>query len=686
MIRSMVTPVVWVNLLFAPAIALWVHVKRHNAKFALSVRLLLQYAIFVACNIPLTKIGIVMIRRLLGREISIDSGYYTLAAIFASALLPGLMDRARNVYRDREKYYKQWKNCLRKHSMTYTQKLPVTLLLILLIVVAYVIRGPLEIYTGNAHEFLFTLGDFLPWLLTVGTVILAVAGCLLALLPDAAFRLTTVLLLWFGVASWVQDLFLNIKLTGTGGGPLDFEDLGSFVTIDLLIWLVLLAGTVFLCVRFKKSWFSSAKLIAGALCLIQVIAIGSVLLTMPEQKSVGQLMSGETELQLASEENVIVLVIDSVGIDNIENMMEQYPEAAAIVKDFTYFDNVCSDYYCTYPSITHFLTGNEMDFSLSPEVWLRESWNSDRCKRFFDILKEAGYVNRIYSEATYSNYVYGGIENLVGKFENIEEVQMQITTSLLLEKLLNLSAFRYLPYIWKAPFEVLTSEFNDVAAPIEMRVPSYENEEFYQYLTETKLSTDTDIQKLFHVQYLKGMHYPWQTSANATYKDGASSTETLRGTFTIMQTYFDQMKSLGIYDDATIVVMADHCPTYYGRLSCMFYLKRPGESHEATQINHAPVAYQDFQATILELIGCNDGSYGKSFFDWHEGEERRRIIWEQREDMNYPLISGLTYNRYYGYVYYKDAEELKAHIIEDEPDFNLPAMPYDDLHTLPWYN
>lgn len=674
--RSMVTPVVWANLLFVPAIALWVHVKRHNAKFDPSARLLLQYAILAACNIPLTKIGVVIVKRLLGKEIFIDSGYYTLLAILSAVVLPYLLDSARKAYRDREKILKMWKARLKKRSLTYKHKLSVSLLLVLLIVVAYVIRGPLEIYAGNAHEFLFTLGDFLPWLLTAGAAILVVAGCLLAFLPDAAYRLTTVLLLWFGVASWVQDVFLNIKLTGTGGGPLEFENLGSFMKVDTLIWLALLAGAFFLCARLKTSWFFSAKLIAGGLCLVQVIAIGSVLFTMPEQRSAERLLSGETELQLASEENVIVLVIDSVGIDNIENMMEQYPEAAAIVKDFTYYDNVCSDYYCTYPSITHFLTGNEMDFSLNPEAWLRESWNSDRCKRFYEELKEEGYASRIYSFANGSNYIYGDIENLVGKFENIEEIQVQVNTSLLLEKLLSLSAFRYLPYVWKMPFEVLTSDFNDVAAPIEIRTPSYENAEFYQCLTEAGLSTDSNINKLFHVQYLKGLHSPNQTSAGGTFVESASESETMRGIFTILQTYFDQMKVLEIYDNATIIVMADHCYGYTGRQSCMFYLKRSGESHDATQINRAPVAYQDFQATILELIGINDGSYGTSFFDWHEGDERQRVIWEQIPDPDYPPVAGLWYNRYYGYVYYKDAEEVQAHIIEDEPDFNLPAMPW----------
>lgn len=677
----MVTPVVWANLLFVPAIALWVHVKRHNAKFDPSVRLLLQYAIFAACNIPLTKIGIVIVKRLLGKEIFIDSGYYTLLAILSAIVLPYLLDSARKAYRDREKILKMWKARLKKRSLTYKHKLSVSLLLVLLIVVAYVIRGPLEIYAGNAHEFLFTLGDFLPWLLTAGAAILVVAGCLLALLPDEIFRLTTVLLLWFGAASWVQDVFLNVKLTGTGGGPLEFENLGSFIKVDALIWLALLAGAFFLCVRLKTSWFFSAKLIAGGLCLVQVIAIGSVLLTMPEQRSAERLLSGETELQLASEENVIVLVIDSVGIDNIENMMEQYPEASEIVKDFTYYSNVCFNYYFTFPSLTHFLTGNELDFSADPGEWLRESWTSERCNNFYQALKDAGFERRLYSLSSITKYLYGSIDNLQDKFDNIVPVQMQTNAQLLLQKLLSLSAYRCLPYVWKQPFEVLTVEFADVTTPIDMRVPSYGNVEFYEKLTGEKLTVEADTKKLFHIQYLEGLHSPWRTSAEGAFVEEASDAEALRGIFTILQNYFDQMKALGVYDNATIIILADHCvgkaeENYAGTQSSMLYLKCAGETHNVPQFNNAPVDYQDFQATILELIGKNDGSFGTSFFDWHEGDTRRRVIWQPIVDPNYPKVEGSWFNRYRGYVYYRDSEELRVHMAEDEPDYNMIATGY----------
>lgn len=668
----MVTPVVCVNLFFVPAVALWVHYKRHNDKFILSVRLLLQYAIFASCNVPLTKVGIVFFKRLLGKEIFIDSGYYTLLAILSAALLPELMDRGREAYRNRERLIKTWKASLKERSLTYRQKLSVSLLLALLIVVAYVIRGPLEIYAGNMNDFLFSLGDFLPWILAIGAATLAAAGCLLALLPDVLFRVASVLLLWFGIASWAQDLFLNIKLTEMGDTALDLESMGSFPTVDLLIWLALLAGVFFLSVRLKASWFSSARLIAGGVCLVQLIAIGSVLLMMPEKKSGNLLLSAETDLQLAAEENVIVLVMDAVGIDNLERMMEQYPEAREIVKDFTCYSNVCFDYYCTYPSVTHFLTGNELNFSADPVDWLQESWNSERCNSFYQILKDNNYGCRLYDPVNSLYYTYGGIDNLVGKFDNVEEIRMQVNTRRLLQKLLKLSTYRFLPYVWKQPFQVLTVEFGDVATAVDIRTPIWSNSEFYQHLTDEGLSVDPELEKLFYIEHLVGGHFYWQTTAQATFVEETTMEETLRGVFTILQSFFEQMKALGIYDDATIIVMSDHCYSYKETQSCMFYLKRSGETHDSTQIDYAPVSYQDFQATILELIGHNDGSFGTSFFDWHEGDERRRVLWVSKYLPDYPDV-GSWFNAWHGYVYYKDAEELRIHIDRDGPDFEMAA-------------
>jgi len=95
----------------------------------------------------------------------------------------------------------------------------------------------------------------------------------------------------------------------------------------------------------------------------------------------------------------------------------------------------------------------------------------------------------------------------------------------------------------------------------------------------------------------------------------STENEVMRGLFTILQEYFGQLKELDQYDESTIIVMSDHSYYINGRLSPMFYIKRKGEVREHTDINSAPAAYRDFQATILELIGQKDDSFGTSIFD-----------------------------------------------------------------------
>ena len=209
---------------------------------------------------------------------------------------------------------------------------------------------------------------------------------------------------------------------------------------------------------------------------------------------------------------------------------------------------------------------------------------------------------------------------------------------------------------------------------MDFPAPSYTNVAFYNRLVSQRLSVSPEVKKCFYVNHLEGVHKPWHTSADASFfEEETSEVETMRGLFTILQEYFNQMKELDVYNDATIIVMADHS-SGQDSLSPMFYLKQKNETHDCTEVNSAPVSYQDFQATILELIGHNNGDFGASFFDWKPGEERCRTVYIIFHDENAPLVKGSDWNRYLGYTYYKDAEELHTHMIEDGPDFIETAL------------
>ena len=64
---------------------------------------------------------------------------------------------------------------------------------------------------------------------------------------------------------------------------------------------------------------------------------------------------------------------------------------------------------------------------------------------------------------------------------------------------------------------------------------------------------------------------------NAEYVEEATLTQALRGDFKIIKTYIEQLKELGIYDNTTIIVTADH-GYFYGELkqpqTCLFLVKQ----------------------------------------------------------------------------------------------------------------
>ncbi len=673
----MVTPVVILNLFVIQMIALWCYYKFRELPVKQHVELLLEYAIFTVSNFVLTKIGVSLIRFFMRREVPLDSGYYTLLAVGTAILLGFLYDLdGKNL--KKLSCHSKFRDFLIKREIKYSQKLFVSLLLVALIVIPYVIRGPLEIYAGNAHEFLFTLSDFLPWILAIGAAVLATASCLLALLSDSPFRLVSAVLLWFGVASWIQDLFLNKKLSEADGASMNWESLGTLPYINLMIWVVLLVCIVLFCIR-SKAWFSVSKTVAALLCVIQLVAVVSLGLTnslsmdKPGSRLSKLILSGEKQLTLGSEENIVVIMLDTLGNMMLDLAYEKYPESKAIVKDFEYFDNANCNYYRTYPSISSFLTGCPVDFDEHAGDWLRDSWNSDRACSFFGHLKDAGYSCRMFESQPNLGYVFGGVKNLEGKFDNVQEGGMEVDTALLLKSLLKLSTFRGVPYVLKPGLEVLTSDFNNIYALPETDTIAYDNVDYYQRLTSEGLSIDKQEKKVFVFQALQGAHSPQQMTPQVTHTEKISIEDTIRGLWTILEEYFDQMKALGLYDKSTIIVMADHGGEWYFP-GAVFMLKRPYETHDETKINSAPVSYEEFQATILSLAGCKDESFGKSFFDWKEGDERERIIYFRLVDDNYPPVKGSNFNLYHGYKYYKDEDELLEHIKQDEPDFIIPAQ------------
>lgn len=172
-----------------------------------------------------------------------------------------------------------------------------------------------------------------------------------------------------------------------------------------------------------------------------------------------------------------------MGNTQLENALKVYPDMLDGLSDFTFYNNADCRYYCTFPSMTHMLTGNDFDFDSNSIQWLNDSWQSDKANKFYDILGNNQYTRSLYSSSSVI-YTYGDIDNLYKKFNNVKPADVIIDKRKMLESMGKMSIYKYFPYIMKPYFEILTHQFNDIVTLKEGESIIGDNAKFYEALNE----------------------------------------------------------------------------------------------------------------------------------------------------------------------------------------------------------
>lgn len=90
-----------INLFFVPVVLIVILYRRQARKPAFSLELLFDYCIAVACNIPVTKLFVVLFRLVTGMQLSMESSYYTVLALLSAALLPYVLEFLRKSFQVR---------------------------------------------------------------------------------------------------------------------------------------------------------------------------------------------------------------------------------------------------------------------------------------------------------------------------------------------------------------------------------------------------------------------------------------------------------------------------------------------------------------------------------------------------------------------------------------------------------
>ena len=117
----------------------------------------------------------------------------------------------------------------------------------------------------------------------------------------------------------------------------------------------------------------------------------------------------------------------------------------------------------------------------------------------------------------------------------------------------------------------------------------------------------------------------------------------------VVYEYLSQLKEIGKYDDATIIITADHGNTgllndedgNMIEVSCpVMYVKDPAHNSVGKgEVSEAPVCHEDVISLITNKI--EKQNVKKSFFDYSEKEERNREMYkEETEDYTKYRING----------------------------------------------
>ena len=319
----------------------------------------------------------------------------------------------------------------------------------------------------------------------------------------------------------------------------------------------------------------------------------------------------------------------------------------------------------TVPSVLEILTAFDPDdpvFDLYDHI--DRAWKNPEADAFYSSLREAGFQTNLYVS---KNYITNNLGELRPYLSNILEYSSDIKINrAALLNLYKLSLFRYLPIAAKPFFVIYTDDINQIITNPKAYVNQWD---FVKQIYNTDLETGPE-DNVFSFYYLQGTHRPYtlnergEITGDYSKLNVTNAVDQGAGFLNLVGHYLWRMKSLDIYDDAVIIILADHGSTagnYFYDPQPIFWIKPPHQQQDSMVITHAPITTQTHMLpTIADILGFTDFDYGDTVFDIKDEPTER---WTRIDDYNsdYPSAGpNEQSNVVYEYHYTGDRNDLIA--------------------------
>lgn len=526
----------------------------------------------------------------------------------------------------------------------WRRRLGIALAVCLFASMTLLVLAPLEIVAASAGSLVFSVRDVAVLVIGVGVVAAAVAALILSSLRGRPFGLVVLLLFALALGAYVQALFLNAGLPPADGNNVDWASFMPITVVSAIVWIALLVLVMGVGHVQPKRMVGVATVMSCALAIVQGVGAASLLVSPQDAvqaendglhahvAAAGSPAPTEDGLFEVSEHgNIVVFVLDTFDTAQLQRLVADDSGLLDEFTGFTWFDNASGSMIPTRYAIPCMLTGEvpragELFSTYLSERYLRSSFLSD--------LHECGYSIGLYSDSLNLEYLSGSdaadIAALTVNLHAASTSNMDAVGTWL--ALMKCALYRDVPWLFKPSFWFYTDEinaamvaYNPEGDPAETMY-LMDDPQYYERLQRFGLTVaDRDGENAFRFIHLIGPHGPYNMDEKArdVGLDNSNIDAQAIGSLHIVDDYLARLKELGIYDDATIIVTADH-GTWFSTFdplevpSVPIMLVKPAQTHDdAAQpvaVSHAAVGHFDMQATIIAAAGGDAGAYGPTMF------------------------------------------------------------------------
>ena len=504
--------------------------------------------------------------------------------------------------------------------------------------------APAEIVSASAGSLVARLVDVLPVIVGMFLLVWILLAAVACLFKKRAFAVVVAVVFSVALSCYTQALFMNVGLPQADGGVVNWDDYTTITLLSAAAWIALIAVSVVVVIRYPRKAQMGFCLVALALVVVQGAGVASLFVGESGASNVAgrtMMVSEKGLLDVSAKTNVVEFVLDNYDTALLEQAVSEEPEMFDGFEGFTWFKDSAGSMIPTRYGNVFLLTG-----VLPREDEPFSAFLANRYARspYLGDIRKAGYDVGVYSDTLGEQYLSAdeAIQHLYRYTSNIAPLDRDaMDVPATAASLLRCALYRDLPWLvkplaWFYTDEVNRSMFGSGRAASDKTPYLMDDGSLLSRLRTEGLSTN-DQDASYRYIHVIGAHDPFSLDRNGE-EVGVGNSNPLDqaiGSMKIVETYINELKQLGVYDQTTVIVTTDHGSWWcqegeIDQPKSPIVLFKPAASvaggrDKPLAVSESPVSAGDILATVEEVIGApNSASFGESLVDKVEDGSRYR--------------------------------------------------------------